>query len=478
MKTTSAYCTAIWALAVVFLLGGWSARPCLAQAYPLRWVWVFGWGLDKDADVTDIQSLLENGAKHGINGAVFSCGLDELTRQDAAYFKHLDSILKTCDRLKIELVPAAFGIGYGSPALSFDPNLAEGLSVVDATFVAGKGEARIEPDASVKVVNGDFEQFKGDVFKSFDFQDDPGKVSFVDTQIKHGGKASLRLENFTTNEHGHGRIDQTIQVKPHRVYRLSLWVKTQDLSPLDGFNMMALTNDRDLVSRRYDIKATGDWQQISTLVNSMDNDKITVYAGMRGGKSGKLWVDDWSLEEVGPINVLRRPGTPVRVKSDDGKTTYVEGKDYAPLKDPNFRLWHNDHAAPPLLLLPGSAIKEGQRLRVSWYHPMIIYSDQVPICMAEPELYEIFDRQTKALAEHVHAKHILLGTDEVRMGGTCQACAGRDMAQLLGQCITRQEKIVHKYLPDCRVMVWSDMLDPNHNAVDHYYLVKGSFVGS
>src|SRR5208282_5658333 len=35
-----------------------------------------------------------------------------------------------------------------------------------------------------------------------------------------------------------------------------------------------------------------------------------------------------------------------------------------------------------------------------------------------------------------------------------------------------------KYLPDCGVMVWSDMLDPNHNAVDHYYLVQGSFVGS
>ena len=98
--------------------------------------------------------------------------------------------------------------------------------------------------------------------------------------------------------------------------------------------------------------------------------------------------------------------------------------------------------------------------------------------MAEPELYEIFDREAKALAEHLHPRRVLLNMDEVRMGGTCQACEGKDMGHLLGHCITQQVEIVRKHMPGCQVYVWSDMLDPNHNAHGDYYLVKGSFADS
>ena len=52
------------------------------------------------------------------------------------------------------------------------------------------------------------------------------------------------------------------------------------------------------------------------------------------------------------------------------------------------------------------------------------------------------------------------------------------MAALLGECITKEQAILRKYLPDVQVYIWSDMLDPNHNAHDNYYLVKGSFAGS
>jgi hypothetical protein len=98
--------------------------------------------------------------------------------------------------------------------------------------------------------------------------------------------------------------------------------------------------------------------------------------------------------------------------------------------------------------------------------------------MGEPELYEIFDREAKALAEHVHPRRVLLNMDEVRMGGTCRACEGKDMGKLLGQCITRQVETVRKYSPGCQVYIWSDMLDPNHNAHGDYYLVQGSFADS
>jgi hypothetical protein len=109
---------------------------------------------------------------------------------------------------------------------------------------------------------------------------------------------------------------------------------------------------------------------------------------------------------------------------------------------------------------------------------MLIHDSQVTTCMAEPELYEIFDHEAKLLAERLHPRRVLLGTDEVRMGGTCKACAGRDMAQLLGECVTKQAAAIRRYSPNAQVYVWSDMFDPNHNAHSNYYLVQGDFAGS
>jgi hypothetical protein len=63
------------------------------------------------------------------------------------------------------------------------------------------------------------------------------------------------------------------------------------------------------------------------------------------------------------------------------------------------------------------------------------------------------------------------------MGGTCGACAGRNMARLLADCITRQVQILRRYNPKMQIYIWSDMLDPHHNARPNYYLVQGDYTG-
>ncbi len=456
------------------------ALPVKAAAYPDRLVWVFGWSLANDAEVAEVNRLLESAAQHGINGAVLSAGLDALSRRSPADLRRLDEIKKTCDRLKLELIPAIFSVGYGSPALGVNPMLAEGIPVSDATFLVSGAEARLIPDPAVKMVNSSFENFSKGQFPGYEFHDQPGVISFADTAVKHSGKTSLRMENFTANPYGHGRVMQKLHVRPHRCYRVSVWVKTEQLQPAGAFQIMALAvgSDREIAPREFEVPSTADWRKISMLVNSLDYDTINLYAGVWGGKSGKFWLDDFTIEEVGPINVLRRPGTPVTVRSEDGRTTFEENKDFGPLKDPQFNFYRTDRPAPPLRILSGSRIQDGQKLLVSWYHPMVVHSSQITVCMGEPELYEIFDRAAKALAERLHPRRVLLNMDEIRMGGTCKACAGKDMGELLGQCITRQVEIIRKHAPGAQVSIWSDMLDPNHNGHGNYYLVKGSFANS
>jgi hypothetical protein len=444
-----------------------------------QFVWIFGWNLDKDSDVTEISEVLATAGKSHFNGAVFSLGLDTLSKKSPEYFRRLQQISKSCDQNGLDFIPSGFSIGYGGGVLAFNPNLAEGLPVVDAPFVVQGGVARLATTNSVQFKNGDFEDFKGNTFKGFDFHDQPGEISFADTEVHHSGRGSLRLENFTGNQYGHARVMQTVRVQPHRCYRLTVWVKTEGMQPADAFNVEVLAgSDRDLAPRKFDVPSTTDWRKLSTIFNSMNFDQIRVYAGLWGGKSGKLWFDDWSLEEVGPVNVLRRPGTPVTVRSEDGAVVYDEGKDYAPLQNPNFSPWRDDGDAVPLKLLPGSRIQDGARLRVSWYHSMIVYDSQVTVCMAEPELYKIFDREAKLLIDTVHPRSVLLDTDEIRMGGTCQACRGRNMGELLGECITKEASILRDYAPSLEIYVWSDMLDPNHNGHGNYYLVDGDFTGS
>lgn len=449
-----------------------------AEAYQDRFVWIFGWDLSNDADVSAIAKVLDTAAGHGINGAVVSFDLDALCKKSPDYFRRLEEVRRACDGRRIELIPSVFSVGYGGGALAHNRYLAEGLPVENAPFLVSGREARIVPDVTARLANGGFEEATGNKLASFNFHDQPGVVSFVDGQVKHSGRSSLRMENFTANPHGHGRVMQQVRLVPNRCYRVSLWVKTENLEPAQSFQILSLANDREIAPRNFNLPATTDWRKLTMIVNSLDLKELKLYAGVWGAKSGKFWLDDWSIEEVGPLNVLRRPGTPVIVRSEDGAVTYAENQDYAPLVDPNYSPYRVEHEAPALRILPGGAIRDGQKLRVSWYHSQLLYDSQITICMAEPELYEIYDHEARLLAERLRPRRVLLSMDEVRMGGTCVACRGKNMAELLGQCITRQVQILRKHMPGVQIYIWSDMLDPHHNARADYYLVRGDFTGS
>ncbi|MGC8834910.1 MAG: hypothetical protein ACP5R4_12765, partial [Armatimonadota bacterium] len=406
-----------------------------------------------------------------------SLGLDTLCKQPPEYFRRLEQVKAACGRNRLEIIPSVFSVGYGGAVLSHDRNLAEGMPVRDAPFLVKGDKAEFVPDPNVKLVNGGFEEYEGNTAKGMAFHDEPGKVSYIDTSTVHSGKASLRFENFSAQPAGNARVMQEVRVRPWRCYRVSVWAKTENLHPSENFRILVLAGERDLAPRSFNMPPTSNWRKLSMIFNSMDNTAVRIYVGVWGGKNGRFWLDDWKLEEVGPLNVLRRPGTPVTVKSEDGSITYKENIDYAPLSDPNFSFWNVDREYPFLRILSSGRIHDGQRLRVSWYHPMVIYDSQVTVCMAEPALYEIFEHEARLLWQYLRPNRVILSMDEIRMGGTCGACAGKNMAHLLADCIKRQVQILRRYNPKMQIYIWSDMLDPHHNARPNYYLVQGDYTG-
>src|SRR5262249_22439080 len=120
------------------------------------------------------------------------------------------------------------------------------------------------------------------------------------------------------------------------------------------------------------------------------------------------------------------------------------------------------------------------RLRVTWYHPVITHSAQVMCCLTEPKVYDLLRDQAKRVNELFHPQTFFLRHDEMRVANWCRACqATRETpGELLATNARRCVEIIRDVSPKARVVVWSDMFDPHHNAVDHYYLVNGTLEGS
>lgn len=450
-----------------------------ARPYPNRWFYVSR-NLRDEKEVIEIEILLKRAKDHGLTGMVLTGNFDRIDQQDTEYFERLGRVKRAADKYGIEIVPIICSVGYGGGVLSHNRNLAEGFEVKDAPFVMQGDTAQLEPDPACKLANGSFETFDGDKAADLRLQEQPGTISFIDDHVAHDGKVSIRCENFDKNQHGHARIVQELPVKPYRLYAVSFWAKTQDFAPTGAFRVQMLTaTGRTAAYFQPTVPATSDWKEYSFYFNSREFEQVRLYIGGWGAKAGKFWIDDCKLREVGISNILRRPGAPLTVVHAEDGVVYEEGKDFAEVVDRKLT-FKADRPDIPVQRLPGSRIPDGARLKVSWYHGMPVRDHQISVCMSEPEIYKIWADEVKLLHQKIAPGKYLLSMDEIRAAGSCRACKDRKMplAEMLGDCITRQRSIIREVNPQAEVYIWSDMLDPNHNAVNHYYVAEGDFRGS
>lgn len=462
-----------------FTLAGFVALTTLmlgqSQAYRDRWVYV-STGLDSDQELERVEGIARTASEHGLNGILLSAGFDAMDLKSPEDLARITRLKQTCDRLGVELIPSGFGVGYGGGVLSHNKNLAAGQPVRGALFVAKGREATFLADPPVKITNGGFEQQGGSLPAGFTAH---GARASIDTTVSHSGHTSVRFEDFSGPE-GEVYLAQPVHLHPYRCYRLRAWVKTEGTGPRMAIHLLAVAPDgRGLSYMEPPLPPTSDWHEVVWGFNSWYADKVEFRVGVSDGKAGKVWVDDVAIEEVGLTNVLRRPGTPVKVTNEKSRMVYEEGRDFAAIADPKLDFsW--DHEGPAISLLPGSRIHSGDRLRVDYYHGATIYRDQTTIDMSEPAVYDVWQHQIPLIEKYLTPQKYFLSMDEVRVGGFCEACKRRNlsMAQIAGECVTRQYNMIRAANPQAEVYVWSDMFDPNHNALKRYYLIDGSFDGA
>jgi len=374
----------------------------------------------------------------------------------------------------LEIICIVMGSGH-------DRNDIEGVLAQDVPYVAHGNTATVQPDSIAQPLNGDFESATVNKFSGWTWQDDIGVTTFADTTIKHGGRSSLRMENIAKNPNGLCRVSQPIKLNPHRQYHISAWIKTENLRPAIPEIKVLTDSPQGCISwQTFPTAATQDWRQIDLVFNSFDETAGRIYLGFWGGKEGKIWWDDLRVEEIGLVNVLRRPGCPVTVRGEGG-TVYSECQDYERIADPQFHPWIAWRGSSVAIkLTPTSRILEQEKLRVSYYHPIVVYEDRLNYCLSEPRVFDDWRADVKLANERLHPAGFLMSHDEIRCANQCALCRSKNLSAgaLLAENVRKAAAIIREIRPDASIWVWNDMFDPQHNAVDHYYAVRGSLANS
>lgn len=451
-------------MAGTLLLGRAGAAPEPAVKPTMQKRWLFVWrNMSDPKEVDRMIARFPKAQADGYNGVVFSYRIPDAKApelREAAKMYGLDLV----------------AIVMGNPR---DRNYYEGMLAKDTAFVAKSGALLHQPE-NPRLVNADFETASGNRFTGWPMQDDEGVTSFADHEVAHGGKSSLRMESIGKNQYRHCRLAQPLKLQPHRQYRISFWLKTENMVPADPeVKVLAADTGRAVSFQTFHAERTQDWKQYDLVFNSGDQAEARLYLGSWGGRDGKVWWDDLSVEEIGLVNVLRRPGCPVTVRGENG-TTYEEGRDYQKIVDPQLQPYRAYHTPPTVKLLPGSRIAEGEHLRVSYYHPVIVYEDRLTGCISESKIFDDWRAEIQEADRLLHPAAFLMSHDEMRVMNQCALCQSKRMTpgELLAWNVKQAAQIIHQARPDAEVWVWNDMFDPMHNAVDHYYAVNGPLTGS
>jgi hypothetical protein len=174
----------------VLASSGWADNAQLKY----RWLFIFR-DLTKPEEVDRTIALLPGAAADGYTGLVLSWHIAS---------QKVEQLKAEAAKYKLDLIPTVMG-GVS------DPNMAEGLPVKDAAFIAHNGKATLVPDPQASLAGGDFENAQNDRFAGWETQEAPGKCTFQDRKVAHDGQASVRMENFDQASKGSGcYVAQTV----------------------------------------------------------------------------------------------------------------------------------------------------------------------------------------------------------------------------------------------------------------------------
>ncbi len=201
----------------------------------------------------------------------------------------------------------------------------------------------------------------------------------------------------------------------------------------------------------------------------------TAYKVMYDFNTGKSWDKE-------PVIVTDESGQIVYEEDIDYKVTF--GKFNSPFYDrvifgegepAGFPFRRGESSDPPTTIsrTPHSRISDGQKVKISFSYlgpdPFSIYKFRY--CRSDPRIHidgpnNFIWRWCTQPITYLDAKIINLEMDEIRVLGWDKRCleSGKSRSQIFVDDIKYYYDTIKKTAPDAKIFMWSDMIDPNHNA--------------
>ena len=363
-----------------------------ASAYDNLWVHLANRGLSDDGELVFVSNAIVRASKAGMKEVVWSGGLDTYWMWSGARKSRFEEAKRIAAENGIGIVPMIWSTGYATMC-GVDAGLIESVQAKNMPYVAKGGKLVPERTTGNLVKNGGFETLgkAANVFAEWGAER-PGVISFVDTATFHSGKSSIRMEpGPDKDKYGHARIWQRIALKPGRRYSISAWFKAKGLTKGTYALRMQIyldnASENGGASAGKEISHLTDkegWRRVSFELASGEASGACIWCGTWGEKTGKFWVDDVEVEEVGIKDIAMRADSPRVMRNADTGRVYELGKDWL---NPDWKA----HKAGREIEFPipaGSSIGDGEKVLLDTYIPSRSGPKlQMAACMIDPHLY-------------------------------------------------------------------------------------------
>lgn len=412
-----------------------------------------------------VHKIMERAARAGYTHVmVTDAKFSRLSEVDKRYFPNIEQLKATAASLNLKLVPVCCPVGYSNDLLSLNPNMAEGLPVRESRY-------RVENNTATHIADPNV---------SLPPLTERKQWGFIDSLFEVDGNDIVATAKDSQN----ARVMKPIKTQKFQQYHASVWIKTENLSTQVEIKARSLS-DKDTSYTYLNTRPTQDWTQHHVTFNSLDNEELNFYIGAWALESGKFWLRDAKIESTGAVNLVRRATAPIQVQwvSDQGKVDLNENADFEQWADPKlgvieyagqYEPWHT----PPQIRLKRK-LPDDSQLLVSYFHTHIIHSEQVCGTIGDAIFESLLKQEASAIGKLFPGADYMMSHDEYRlMNWTKHTIPGLRPNASPAELLTHNAKVcfqaIQQEQPHARVLTWSDMFDPCHNAVDNYFLVNGS----
>jgi hypothetical protein len=131
----------------------------------------------------------------------------------------------------------------------------------------------------------------------FDNKPEAGKVS-VEEGKGRGNSKALVIKNIKLND---SKVFQEIQVQPNKTYKISCWIKTENITKQPGSANLTILNGNGIYTSTEYSDTKNDWKELLFYIKTTDSDSMKIGCRLGGFGTtieGIAYFDDVSVELV------------------------------------------------------------------------------------------------------------------------------------------------------------------------------------